>query len=334
MAPFNKWLAVGAVAVSMALANTAQAELKRITIGSNPAGSVFFLLATGFAKLLQEKLKIKATAQPHAGSSVYLPLMDTGEITLGLNNSMDSVAAYTGKAPFKRTHKNVRALARVWVIPYGFMVKTSSGLTNVRQLRGKRVVTDIKSIVSLNMVNRAMLTSAGMTVKDVIELNSGGIVRNVDMIIQGRADAAPVAYSMPAVRKAHATVPGGITILRLDAGVNDAFMAQYAPGARTIVVTPNKGRPMFKTDTLIAAFDTFFNAGKQVSNEDAYRFTKTLHENWKAINKAYAPTRSVKQAALAPASNMHPYHDGAIKYYKEVGLWSAANAKQQAAVSK
>lgn len=101
-----------------------------------------------------------------------------------------------------------------------------------------------------------------------------------------------------------------------------------------MLVTPHKRRPMFKKATLIATFDTFFNAGKQVSNEDAYRFTKTLHENWKAINKAYAPTRSVKQAALAPASNMHPYHDGAIKYYKEVGLWSAANAKQQAAVSK
>ena len=85
---------------------------------------------------------------------------------------------------------------------------------------------------------------------------------------------------------------------------------------------------------MIAAFDTFFNAGKQVSNEDAYRFTKTLYENWKSINKDYPPTRSVKQSALAPASNMHPYHDGAIKFYKEVGLWSAANAKQQAAVTK
>lgn len=99
-----------------------------------------------------------------------------------------------------------------------------------------------------------------------------------------------------------------------------------------MLVTPHKRRPMFKTDTLIATFDTYFNAGKQVSNEDAYRFTKTLHENWKAINKDYPPTRGVKQAKLAPASNMHPYHDGAIKYYKEVGLWSAANAKQQAAV--
>ena len=94
MTNLTRCLAVAVVTLSMLAANAAEAKLKRITIGSNPSGSVFFLLATGFSKLLQEKLEIKATAQPHAGSSVYLPLMDDGEITLGLNNSMDSVAAY------------------------------------------------------------------------------------------------------------------------------------------------------------------------------------------------------------------------------------------------
>ncbi|MDP6927707.1 MAG: hypothetical protein QGG84_11540, partial [Rhodospirillales bacterium] len=64
--------AVGAFAI--AGTTTAQAKMKSITIGSNPAGSTYFLLAGGFAKLFQEKLKIRSTAQPHAGSSVYLPL--------------------------------------------------------------------------------------------------------------------------------------------------------------------------------------------------------------------------------------------------------------------
>ena len=66
--------AVGAFALTNA--SPAQAELKSITVGSNPAGSTYFLLAGGFAKLFQQQLKIRSTAQPHAGSSVYLPLMD------------------------------------------------------------------------------------------------------------------------------------------------------------------------------------------------------------------------------------------------------------------
>lgn len=332
MTHYVKILAVGAVAASMALANPAQAKLKRITIGSNPSGSVFFLLASGFSKLLQEKLDIKATAQPHSGSTVYLPLVDNGEITLGLNNSMDSGAAYKGNKPFKKALTNVRAIARVWIIPYSFMVKANSGIKTVADLKGKRVVTIQTTIYSLTLLNHAILATAGLTVSDVTSLKSGGIVKNIEMVVQGRADAAPVAYSMPAVRKAHAAVPGGIRIISIGSKATDAFMAKHLPGARTFITKASKRRPYVAGNITIAAFDTFFNAGKQVSNEDAYMITKALHQNWKALQKAYAPLRGVKQSALAPATNPHPYHAGAIKYYKEVGLWSAANAKQQAAV--
>ena len=58
-----------AVAGAFALsAGTADAKLKRITVGTNPQGSVYFLLGSGFAKIFQEKMGVRANAQPHAGS--------------------------------------------------------------------------------------------------------------------------------------------------------------------------------------------------------------------------------------------------------------------------
>ena len=114
-----------ATVMGMAGGQMAEAKMKRITIGSNPAGSTYFLLAGGFAKLFQEKLKIKSTAQPHAGSSVYLPLMDKGEITLGLNTSLDSGMAVAGSTPYKKPLKKVRMIARVWILPYAYIVKES-----------------------------------------------------------------------------------------------------------------------------------------------------------------------------------------------------------------
>ena len=116
-------LVAAAAAFTFCSATTAQAKLKSITIGSNPAGSAYFLLAGGFAKLFQEKLQIRSTAQPHAGSSVYLPLMNKGEITLGLNSSLDSGLAYNGKPPYEHATKKVRAIARVWILPYAYVVK-------------------------------------------------------------------------------------------------------------------------------------------------------------------------------------------------------------------
>ena len=316
----------------MAATTAAEAKLKRITIGSNRQGSVFFLLASGFAKTLQQELKMRATAQPHAGSSVYLSVMDKGEITLGLNNSMDSGAAVRGAPPFNRKLKNIRAIAMVWTIPYGMMVKASSGITAVSQLKGKRVVTETGPIVGLTNLNMAYLHSGGLSLKDITPIKSGGIVDNITKVVEGRAAAAAVAIGMPAVRKAHASVPGGIMLLPLGAGGSDAFLAREVPGAKSVIAKPGKRAPFIKSPIRISAFDAYLNAGKQVSNEDAYLIIKALHTQWKKMQKAYGPLRALHMDKIAPPTNPHPYHPGVIKYLKEKGLWSAANATQQKAV--
>ena len=330
MRKFNHLFGIGAGILAMGLATTAQADLKRITIGSNKQGSVFFLLASGFAKTFQQQLKIRATAQPHAGSSVYLPLIDNGEITMGLNNSMDSGAIVRGKAPFRIKAKNVRAIARVWIIPYGFMVKASSNIKSVADLRGKKVVTKVSAIVSLSNLNLAILKGAGITIKDITPMTSGGIVKNISMVIEGRADAAALAPGMPAVRKAHAAT--GIRFIPLASGTSDASLAIDSPGARTFVQKPLKRYPFITQPTRITAFDAYLNAGKQVSSSDAYKFAKVLHTQWKNLQKVYGPLRGTKQDKIAPPTAPHLYHPGAVKYYKEAGIWSAANDKQQAKV--
>lgn len=324
----------GAAAVGLLLSggHPADAQLKRLTIGTNPSGSTYFLLGSGFAKLFQEKLGIRSTAQPHAGSSVYLPLMEAGEITLGLNSSLDSGLAFNGQAPYRKAVKKVRVIARIWVLPYAYMVKANTGIKSVEDLKGKRVVVKVKTNVSLARLNRTILETAGLKETDVKAVDSGGVVKGINMVIEGRADAAPVALLMPAMRKAHATVPGGLRIVALGKMATDAKMNAGIAGSRTLVARPHKRRPFVVGETKVAAFDTYINAGTSVSDTDAYRLAKTIHQNWQALQKAYPPLRGVKPSALAPATNAMPYHPGAVKYYKEAGLWTAANDKHEASL--
>lgn len=317
------------VALSLTAIQSAQAELKRITIGTNPSGTVYYLLGSGFAKTFQEKLNVRATAQPHAGSTVYVPLYAKGEMTLGLNNSMDSGAAYRGTGDYKKPLKTIRALVRFWVIPYAYMVRADSGIKTTEDLRGKKVVTRIKAVTSLTSLSERILETAGLDTNAVTAMETGNLIRNIDLVVEGRADAAPVAYSMPAVRKAHATVPGGIRILPLGKEATDSFLDTGVPGSRTLTATPGKTRPFLKEPTKVAAFDAYLNAGPQVSADDAYTLVKTLHENWKQMQKDYGPLRGVQPNEIAPATNPHPYHEGAIRYYKEIGIWSEANEKRQ-----
>ena len=320
---------VAAAAFLLGAVNPANAKVKRLTVGSNPAGSVYFLLAGGFAKMFQKELKLRSTAQPHAGSSVYLPLMNKGEITLGLNSSLDSGMAFGGKKPFKNRQLNVKSLARVWILPYGYMTKESSGIKTVADLRGKRVVINFKTNVSLGELNRTILATAGLKSSDVVSLDSGGVVASINMVIEGRVDAAPVAMTMPAMRKAHSTVPGGLRMVALGSMASDMQMAKGMPGSRTFMAKPNKRFGHIRGVTQIAAFDTFLNAGSSIDNEDAFKITKAIHENWKKLQKDYAPIRGTPQSGMSTPTNPMPYNAGAIKYWKTVGMWTAANQKQQ-----
>lgn len=317
--------AVLAAGVVGGAAATAEAQLKRITIGSNPAGSVYFLLAGGFAKHFQQDLKIRSTAQPHAGSSVYLPLMNKGEMVMGLNSSLDSGLAVAGKERFKDRIKNVRLLARVWILPYAYMVKESSGIKTLDDLRGKKVIVNVKTNVSLALTNRTVLSTAGLTEKDVVAVDSGGVVAGINMVVEGRADATTVALAMPAMRKTHATVPGGLRILGLGKMANDEMLAKGIAGLYSMKVKPSKRYPFVREPLTIGAFDTYLNAGSQVGDDDAYMLVKSLHTNWKKLQKDYAPLRGTPVDGLAPANTSMPYHPGAIKYYKEAGLWTAGH---------
>ncbi len=295
---------LAAAGLALMCAGAAQADIKRITIGSNRQGSVFFLLASGFAKHIQQNLKIRSTAQPHAGSSVYLPLIDNGEITMGLNNSMDTAAAVRGQAPFRKKLDNVRVLARVWIIPEGALVRGDSGIKSLADLRGKRVITDIKTIVSMGIITRHFLGSGSISVGDVIALKSGGIVSSVNMVVEGRADAAVVGMGMPQVRKAHATIPGGIRFLPLGPRGTDEYILGK-PGMAPHQAKPAKRYPYVTEPLAMLSIDTYFTAGPTVSNELdlpgrqvelAYR---VVHQSWAKLQKAYGPLRGVAPGCRA-----------------------------------
>jgi len=209
------------------------------------------------------------------------------------------------------------------------MVKADSGISSVADLKGKRVVTRTGSIVSLTNLNIAYLHSGGLSLSDITAVKSDGILKDIEKVIEGGADACAVTLGMPAVHKANAGVPGGIRILPLGAGGTDSFIGREAPGARGLTENPGKQFPFLTEPTRVAAFDVYLNAGAQVSEEDAYKLIKVLHTRWESMQKSYGPLRPMNKDDIVPPTNPQPYHPGVVKYWKEVGLWTAENEKQQ-----
>jgi hypothetical protein len=136
-----------------------------------------------------------------------------------------------------------------------------------------------------------------------------------------------MGYRLPVVKQMHATMPGGLRFLRM--GEDETRVAQMMPAASVQTVRPDATDVGMSEPTRVAVYDTYLNGNVQLADDDAYRIVAALHGQWMQLQSDYSLLVSVAPNAVAPVSNPHPYHEGAIRYFREAGLWSAEHQRNQ-----
>jgi len=300
------------------------AQARRITIGTNPAGSLYFTIGGGLAKVLSEKLGTQAIVQPFTGSSVALPLVNGGELTGSLASTLDSGFGYRGEGPWDgRPMKNLRSLVRILNLPYTFTVRADSGLKTIADLKGKRVVMDFKGQIALKAMNEALVQAGGLSLTDVQHITVAGLKQGLDAVADKAADASAVAAGIPMVQEMHSTVPGGVRYLNVTgANATDEFMANTLPGTSLLRLEPNPRMPEVTEPVTIGTYDVYLVVGSDLSDDDANKITTALIEAWPELQKDYPPLRGSQVQHLARPTNTAPYHPGAIAALKAKNLWS------------
>lgn len=316
----------GLAAAALTATGRAHAQLRRLAIGANPAGTNFHLLAGGFAKVLQEALGIQSIVRPYAGSSVYVPLLHRGEIALGINSSIDSYLAFAGQPPYAAPMSNLRALLSAYPLEYMFWVRASSGLVRVDDLRGRRVVLNYRGLVPLDRLNRAILATAGLTENDVDVVTAAGLPEGARAVVEGRADAAAMGFRLPLVAQTHATMPGGLRFLTM--GAEEQRVAELMPGASVTSVSPAETAVGIAAPIRTAVYDTYLNGSVHLAADDVYRIVATLHSKWAELQRDYVVLADVAASAIAPAAPPLPYHSGAVAYFRDAGLWTDAHERE------
>lgn len=300
---------------------------RQLTIGANPAGTITYALAAGFAKVLQESAGTRATIRPFSGSSVYIPLLERGEIALGLNTAVDTYLAYNGLAPYERPMHNLRLLMVSFPLYLMYMVDGSSDIHTVADLRGRRVIVTMRANAGLEQLHRGILATAGLTEQDVDSMTVAGLPEGVRLLIEGRTDAVPIGVDTALGIQANSSLEGGVRFISL--GPDEARLADFMPVAKIITATPD----MFETgvtETLrIPEIDDYLNTGVHLPEEQAYAIVKALFEHLQQLRRAYPQLGNAPEQELVPVNPPHPYHEGAIRYYRERGLWTDAHERNQ-----
>lgn len=303
-----------------------------VSIGTHPVGSFFNFVGTAAAKAISDHTKIRGIPKPMAGPVAWLPYMERGDIELGVLNVWDAEKGYLGESVYEKLSGkkgfSIRLLAVTVPNLGGSVVAKDSGIFNYSDLKGKRVCGNFPT-PSLQAQVEAFLANGNLEWKDVIPVPVNSVVEGVKMVMDGRADASgTTALGTGIVEELHAKK--GARFLGVDISPQALERTRKFHPGYPYKVKPDQKYTGVEKEQYAWAYDIYLIVGEQVPDDVIYIITEALWENYKDFDKVsqllkdWTPDRFVSKEAVIP------YHPGAIKFYKEKGVWS----KEMEAIQK
>lgn len=311
---------ISAVALAFGLAGAGQAQ--QVAIGTSNPGSIYHSSGTVIAKLLNEKTDVKATIQPFASPNVFIPSVDQGEMQLGLANIAELIWALQGEEHFAgRPNKNLRAVAVMYPLRSVIFVRKDSDIKSLADLKGRSVVDGFTSQKIILPLLDAMYATVGLSRKDMKGVQVPTVVVGADAFASGKTDMFFFALGAAKPREVDAAV-GGIRMLSLP-NTPEALAAvrKHFPPGYLRLENPGPGNVGVVVPGHSLAYDALVFAGAKTPDDVAYKVAKTMYENGPAMGAAFPPLRLFDAKTMARDAGPLQYHPGAIKFYKEAGVW-------------
>jgi len=219
----------------------------------------------------------------------------------------------------------------------GVVTAKDANIKTPADLKGKRV-TWVKGSPALNTNATAFLAFGGLTWDDVEKIEVPGWKQSAEAVINGQADAT-FGSTVSSAYNQLAASPRGLFWPALPHSDKEAWDRAWAvaPHWQQAVVSNAIDGESNTTGKVPFEFNNYpypiFVSMPNVGDDLAYGLTKAVMENYEQFKES-GPSMDGYQLSKQDLDWIFPYHPGAIKYFKEAGVWTAEHDKHNAALLK
>lgn len=312
-----RWTAIAALA---ALA-TGTAQAQTISIGTSPIGSLNNSVGSALGKVMNDVAGLRARVVPFGGGQQFLPLISKQQLEMAVPSASDTQFALQGKEDFVGTPSpNLRVIGTVFPFYIGWFVKKDAPYKSLADLKGKRLPIGFNASSSQRRIHLAGLASEGLKESDFDGVLVPHVVRGADDFMQGKVEGSTFAVGAGKLSEVDVKV-GGIRFLNMtDTPESKARLQQIMPTAYPAQLQPSKELVGIVAPTTVLFEPYLVVGGSQMSDDDAYKIASVLYEHQDKLAGIARTYGRYNKAELARDVGV-PYHPGAIKYYREKGIW-------------
>ena len=312
---------LGAIAgASLLLAGGASAQ--QLGIATSNPGSLYHSIGTAIAKAANEQ-GLSVTLQPATSPNQYLPAVNSGQIEFGIGNLEEFNYALEGKAWFEGSvNPNLRVVALLYPLKEAIFVRKDSSIMSVADLKGKRMTDGFTAQNTIIPQLEAIYATAGMTRNDIVKVQVPSVIAGAAAFMAGQSDGFIFAQGAAKVREADAAV-GGLRALPIPntpqaaAAIKKHWLTGYL-----VEMKPGPAAPGVLAPGYFIAYPQLIFTNKNVPDATVEKLAKIIYENQAAMGQVFAPMKSfVPKNDMVGNTAPGQYHPGAIKFYKEVGVW-------------
>ena len=294
----------------------------RLSIATGGTGGVYYPYGGAIARVISAHLPgVEATAEVTAASVDNLKLVrdKKSDIAFTLADTLDDAVA--GRGAFSRRGPVPARVLAVLYDNYTHLVASrSSGVARVADLAGKHVSLGAAGS-GTELVATRMLRAAGLDPGRNVRPVSLGVSQSVDALKDGKIDAFFWSGGIPTAAVMDlASTPGLAWRLLPNDDVLGALQRTHGATLYSRLIVPRDTYAGLSADVAVVGVANLLVVHQDMTEQLAYDITRLLFERraeLAAVHSEAAHLDEARASTGAPA----PFHPGAMRFYRQRGVW-------------
>jgi TRAP transporter TAXI family solute receptor len=309
---------------AQAIENNELSNYKLMTIGTGSVDGLYYEVGRAICRIINKNIKklgVRCAVKNSNDSPENFDDLSSKKNNFAilqsdiLHDAYNGTGAYAGKTP----NQSLRTIFSLYQESLTIIAKSSAGIKKFEDIKGKRVAIAVDGSGSKSLIEKLFLFY-GLGKKDFANISEIDLSAQPEALCNNKIDAMVINVGHPNAAVREAAISCDIVILPLDKQVISNFISSNPSYSQAIIkggVYP--GNPTDLTTLGVSAILVTMN---DMDSDVVYKITKSMIDDYahlKALNPVFY---SLDVKYMVDNYKLEPIHDGAVKYFKEIGLLS------------